>query len=277
MKLKRFYINLIWGFSVILLNTFFIWLFKGINPIIISLFLPVSIVIITLLIEPNNYFLLPIYYIISKILLLLILSFLTFIHNPWILLHFYNGDIFLKINKLINYKIFIEKSFDAFKIICQFKIGFIETIFVILGLTISLLIRKFIFKKNLKIEFNNFKYTNLILFGLFTFSLFYFISNMLILYGLNYLFLIYLTFLISIVIGSYLFLIPFYRKSTNRKKFILYFYPLLSYYFALFLIEPFGLIINILNRIYIFHLEAFPFILIGIILTNKYKVIRIKQ
>lgn len=276
MKQKRFYINLIWGFSTILLYTFFIWLFKGINPIIISLFLPISIVIITLLIEPTNYFLLPIYYIISKILFLFILSFLTFIHNPWILLHFYNGNIFLKPNKLINYKIFIEKSFDAFKIIYQFKIGFIEIISLLLGLTLSFLIRKFVFKRKFKIEFNNFKYSNLILFGLFTFSLFYFISNILILYGLNYFLLVYLTFLMSIIFSSYFFLKPFYRKSTNIKKFIFYLYPLISYYFALFLIEPFGFIVNILNRIYFFHFESLPFILIGIILANKYKVIRIK-
>lgn len=276
MKQKRFYINIIWGFSTILLHTFFIWLFKGINPIIISLFLPISIVIITLLIEPTNYFLLPIYYINSKILFLFILSFLTFIHNPWILLHFYNGNIFLKPNKLINYKIFIEKSFDAFKIIYQFKIGIIEIISLLLGLTLFFLIRKFIFKRKFKIEFNDFKYTNLILFGLFTFSLFYFISNILILYDFNSFLLVYLTFLISIIFSSYLFLKSFYRNSTNIKKFIFYFYPLLSYYFALFLIEPFGFIVNILNRIYIFHFESLPFILIGIILANKYKVIRIK-
>lgn len=276
MKQKRFYINIIWGFTIIHLHTFFIWLSQGINPIIISIFLPISIVIITLFIEPTNYFLLSIYYIITKILFLLILSFLTFIHNPWILLHFYNGNIFLKPNELIYYKIFIEKSFDAFKIIYQFKIGFIEIVSLLLGLSISFLIRKFVFKRKFKIEFNNFKYINLILFGLFTFSLFYFISNILILYGLNFSILVYLTFLMSIIFSSYLFLKPFYRNSTIIKNFIFYFYPLLSYYFALFLIEPFGFIVNILNRIYIFHFESIPFILIGIFLTNKYKVIRIK-
>jgi len=264
MKLKKFFINIIWGISVILLYTLFIFLFKNISLYISLIFLSFSSFIITILVEPFFPILSPLYYLISKFLLLFLHSYFAFFYNPWTLIFFYNGKVFLNPKIIFDNHIFIEKSLDAFKVLNQFKIGILEIIFVTIGVLIGVVINRLIFKK--KEETKEFKsnYLYLISFGFFTFILFHLAINLSALYNSYFKYMGSLYFFISSLINSTIFLRPFYKNIRNERKFIYYFYPLLFYYLTLFILSPLSFIVNILNRVIVFPYEGLIILLIGL-------------
>ncbi len=266
MKLKKFFINIIWGISVILLYTLFIFLFKNISTYISLIFLSLSSFIITLLIEPFFPILSPLYYLISKFLLLFLQSYFAFLYNTWILLYFYNGKVFLNPKIIFDNHIFIEKSLGAFKVINQFKIGLLEIIFVTIGALIGLVIKRLYFKNNEEKESKEIKlnYFYLISFGFFTFILFHLAINLSVIYNFYFKYIGSFYLFISSLISSILFLRPFYKSIKNERKLIYYFYPLLFYYLSLFILSPLGFIVNILNRVIVFPYEGLILLLIGL-------------
>ncbi|MBC7194299.1 MAG: hypothetical protein H5U37_01380, partial [Caldisericia bacterium] len=261
----KLFISIIWGISVILLYTLFIFLFKNTNVYISFIFLSLSSFMITLIIEPFFPILSPLYYLISKFLLLFLHSYFAFLYNPWILIYFYNGKVFLYPKIIFNNHIFIEKSLDAFKVMFQFKTGLFEIIFVSIGVLISLVIKKLKFKKEEKEEnvINKLNYLYLISFGFFTFLLFHLAINLSVLYNSYFKYMASLYLFISSIINSLIFLRPFYKSIRNEKKVILYFYPLIFYYLTLFILSPLDFVVNILNRIIVFPYEGIFFLLIG--------------
>jgi len=266
MKLKKFFINIVWGISVILLYTLFIFLFKNISTYISLIFLSLSSFIITLLIEPFFPILSPLYYLISKFLLLFLHSYFTFLYNTWILIYFYNGKVFLNPKIIFDNHIFIEKSLDTFKVIYQFKIGLLEIIFVTIGALIGLVIKRLYFKNNEEKESKEIKlnYFYLISFGFFTFILFHLAINLSVIYNFYFKYIGSFYLFISSLISSIIFLRPFYKSIKNERKLIYYFYPILFYYLSLFILSPLSFIVNILNRVIVFPYEGLIILLIGL-------------
>ena len=263
--------NFLWGFSIVFLNALFLYIFRDVNPYLSLIFLFLSSLIITLTVEPSNYFLSPVFYILSKFLLLFVHSYLSFLHNPWFLIYLLNGDIFRKPQKILKTKTLMIKSLDSFKILPQFRVGLLEMITVIIGVSSAFLIKKFIFKEDehriiLKEIKNN--YLLLLLFGIFSFLLFHTVSFFsIILYNIHFKYIFSLYLLVSSIIGSMLFLKGFWR-SVKRGNKLLLLYPLIFYYISMLLVSPIGFIVNLLTRIIVFPFEGsmvfigslFPFI-----------------
>jgi|GEM_PF-2257546 len=240
MRARNFTLSVLWGLFLILLWTLFLFLFKGLPPFFSYIFLFLSSLISSLLIMPSFPFFLPFFYILSKFLLLFLHSYFSFLYNPGFLGYLLSGSIFLSQGVP---SIPIWKSFQSFQILTRSSFSFLELAAVILGTIPLFFLRK---KEKIVEPLIGNRYLKLLVFlffaGLTIFLPFHLLSAISTASGLTSPFFFSFILLISSLATVFLFTGKFKArwKEINPKRtpgFLIILFPLIAYYFTVFLLS----------------------------------------